>query len=1085
MARFARAVFAGLTLVALVIGLPILLARYGSWPIHQVPTASQLSDAPGQALTDDAVFATLTVAAWATWAAFTVSVVLELAAAVRGASRPTLPYLGPIQHGARQLVASFLMTATLTGPFASQRVVAAPALPPSSDVARQPVAAVIHEEPPPQAPSDEPPDDPVTPIEDLPVVQVARGDSPWSLAERHLGDGLRWRELWDLSRGVPQADGRAWVVEDQIDIGWQIRLPADAVGVPSPERADPAGGGASAAGADDYLVAPGDTLREIADAELGDPERYPEIFDASQTIEQPGGARLTDPDLILPGWTLRLPATTPAPAEPTAPSGPVDTPNPNGSAPAPTTTTGPPPTTDPPSTETSGATTAPAPPTSEAEPASPPATVDAGADVAAPDEDDEAGPAGEAVLSALGTALAGITGATVLATGVAALIRHRRRRHPARSTTRRPNDMELAIVRASDVPLVRWAGQSLGTMAARLDPRRIDGVPVAVELSDQTGIELLWDSPQPDPPDPWQVAAGGWAWRLPYDPDAPVPADEHPSPLPALVTVGRRDGRQLLVNLEALGSLAICGDETAAQALLQTMVLELTTSEDLADSYLTLAGVEPGPAEGLDRVERATVAEALHQLVAADRSIVDLLASDASTTFAVRCGARGTHVEASVYVVDGTGAPGEGGLDKALAAALPHHGTALVVFGETPGAAARLTVSSDGSAHLAPLGLDFEAAGLPPPTSDLLRLLLESEADEDVDEIGLEDDLDATVLVDAVAATEVGTSDLDGADLKDAALLGQAVIDLRAVDHPHDEASPAATEPRINGNGRAAAIAGAEVNHHDDEDVHDGDLLVPRPRLLVKVLGRPHVPDRPDLGRRETVLAAYLACHDGPATTSGVQDAIWNGRAVESKTLWNLIARTRRALGSFDDGTPVMPQADRIKGTITLGPGATSDLTILRTSYERATGSSSAEAIPLLQSALDLIEGPPFDATGYDWAHHTHQYVAEASALVEQAAVLLAKLAQADGITDLARHALVQGLRALPGNEVLYRQRMKLEHDAGNLAGVKAAYVELSGLLEDFEEEPTEVTVRLYHRLTGASAGAGGGAAHGSPVSAC
>jgi len=234
----------------------------------------------------------------------------------------------------------------------------------------------------------------------------------------------------------------------------------------------------------------------------------------------------------------------------------------------------------------------------------------------------------------------------------------------------------------------------------------------------------------------------------------------------------------------------------------------------------------------------------------------------------------------------------------------------------------------------------------------------------------------------------------------------------------------------------------------------------------VKVLGRPHLPDRPDLGRRETVLAAYLACHDGPATTSGVQDAIWNGRAVESKTLWNLIARTRRALGSFDDGTPVMPQADRIKGTITLGPGAMSDLTVLRTSYERAVESSSAEAIPVLQNALDLIEGPPFDAPGYDWAHHTHQYVAEASAMIEQAAALLAKLTQADGDTDLARHALVQGLRALPGNEVLYRQRMQLEHDAGNLAGVKAAYAELMALLEDLQAEPSESTTQLIQRLT-------------------
>ena len=160
MARLARAVLAGLTLMALVIGLPILLARYGSWPIRSVPTADQLSDAPGRALTDDAVFAILTVAAWATWAAFTVSVVLELVAAVRGASRPTLPYLGPIQHGARQLVASFLMTATLTGPFASHRVVAAPALPPLGDAVGQPVATVVQEEPPPQVPADQPPVEP-------------------------------------------------------------------------------------------------------------------------------------------------------------------------------------------------------------------------------------------------------------------------------------------------------------------------------------------------------------------------------------------------------------------------------------------------------------------------------------------------------------------------------------------------------------------------------------------------------------------------------------------------------------------------------------------------------------------------------------------------------------------------------------------------------------------------------------------------------------------------------------------------------------------------------------------------------------
>lgn len=1050
MARFARAVLAGLTLVALVIGLPILLARYGSWPIRQVPTASQLSDAPGQALTDDAVFAILTVAAWATWAAFTVAVVFELIAAVRGASRPTLPYLGPIQHGARQLVASFLMTATLTGPFTSHRVVAAPALPPLSDVARQPVAAVIHEEPPTQAPVDEPAVDLATPIEDLPVVRVARGDSPWSLAERHLGDGLRWRELWNLNRGVLQADGRAWVVEDQIDIGWQLRLPNDAVNLPTPPVP---GAEVSEEPAREHVVVPGDTLREIAEAELGDPERYPEIVEASQSVEQPNGGRLTDPDLILPGWTLRLPA-----AEEPAPSAPVpDTPPPNGSGGATTTLPAPSSSTAPPTTETSTTTTAraPAASTSVTDPPPAPAAVHADTDRSVPDQDADEGSEAGPVLSALGTALAGITGATVLATGLAVLIRRHRRGHTARRAPGPPSETELAIVRASDVPLVRWAGQSLATMAATVDPRRIDGVPVAVELSDQTGIELLWDSPQPDAPAPWQVTAGGWAWRLPYDPDAPVPADEHPSPLPALVTIGHREGRQLLVNLEALGSLTVSGDNDAARSLVRSMVLELSTSEDLADSYLTLAGIDAEPDTISDRVDTASLPDALDQLTTTERSVNDLLGDDAATTFAVRCGPRGTHVDATVVVVDPTSADPDA-VNEALGGVVPHHGVALVVLGDAPAARAHLTVSHDGSAHLAPIGLDFQAAGLPSETSDLLCQFLAAEADDADDGTTSapggpsipSENLDPAVLFSALPDEEPVSG-----EAPNMAMTG--VIDFRIVDHQLSDLPPADVRPRPNGDGHQPKTRTRAAS---------GDL-VDQPRLLIKVLGRPHVPDRPDLGRRETVLAAYLACHDGPATTSGVQDAIWNGRAVESKTLWNLIARTRRALGAFEDGTPVMPQADRIKGTIALGPGAVSDLTVLRTSYERAIESSSAEAIPLLRDALDLIEGLPFDAPGYDWAHHTHQYVAQASALIEQAAVLLAKLAQADGNTNLARHALVQGLRALPGNEVLYRQRMQLEHDTGNLAAVKAAYEELSNQLSELESEPSEATGDLFRTL--------------------
>ena len=72
-------------------------------------------------------------------------------------------------------------------------------------------------------------------------------------------------------------------------------------------------------------------------------------------------------------------------------------------------------------------------------------------------------------------------------------------------------------------------GKRWRNCAAAWNPHRVSGVPLAVELSDETGIELLWDRPQSDPPTPWNGADGGRAWRLAYDPDAVVPVDDLPA----------------------------------------------------------------------------------------------------------------------------------------------------------------------------------------------------------------------------------------------------------------------------------------------------------------------------------------------------------------------------------------------------------------------------------------------------------------------------------------------------------------------------------------------------------------------------
>ncbi len=63
-----------------------------------------------------------------------------------------------------------------------------------------------------------------------------------------------------------------------------------------------------------YRVTEGDNLWDIAARFLGDGERWQQIYDLNRGKPQPGGGRLTDPDLIYPGWVLALPQPAGLPA---------------------------------------------------------------------------------------------------------------------------------------------------------------------------------------------------------------------------------------------------------------------------------------------------------------------------------------------------------------------------------------------------------------------------------------------------------------------------------------------------------------------------------------------------------------------------------------------------------------------------------------------------------------------------------------------------------------------------------------------------------------------------------------------------
>jgi hypothetical protein len=369
---------------------------------------------------------------------------------------------------------------------------------------------------------------------------------------------------------------------------------------------------------------------------------------------------------------------------------------------------------------------------------------------------------------------------------------------------------------------------------------------------------------------------------------------------------------------------------------------------------------------------------------------------------------------------------------------------------------ARIEISGDGaSARLEPLGIDFTPVRLDASTADALAA--------------------ATIAV--VDLPEVGP------DAVEPSALGPHAPD----DGVSNEARPTAEHAifnshRVNGHEHSVDTThaftvdlGAETtttnvpSHAPGEPTtdSDGQLFATEstgPELVLRVLGAPSIPDRPDIGRRELILAVLLACRGGTLAASAAQDALWGGKPVEPKTVWNFVAAVRRALGDFDDGTPVMPAADRAHGTLRLHPRVTTDLDLLRRAIAAADDMSSTEAMSALRDALSMVEGPPFDAVGYDWAHRD-QDVAEAARVIEQAVDRLVALALEAGQHDLARHAISRGLRGLPGDEHLYRLRMRLEAHAGNTRGLVSSYEELCVYLADLEVEPSPATTALYNEL--------------------
>ena len=348
-----------------------------------------------------------------------------------------------------------------------------------------------------------------------------------------------------------------------------------------------------------YTVKPGDTLWDIAEEKLGDPTRYPELFDASRDTIQPGGKRLVDPDHIEPGWAITIPAQNAQTSRPdTTQEHARDPTNPRGQGGAegvhqegrpeqtarrPTRTTG----------SRRAARNRPPGRVSQSTPVRRPRSRARQAPTPSEQATGRADSAEEATQSAATPwLLAGLTGGGVLLAGALLIGLQERRRRQSRA--RRPGraisepDSDLAPVEKSIIAIgsttaatVAWLDEALRRLAAWAHETKSPMPPVAaVELHEDTVTLHL--SGEAHLPAPWEGTPDRLHWHctthLEVDDLGPRTGWVE-APYPLLVTIGHTDdGAMWLLNCEELASLSITGDPTRGRDLARHLAAQLAVN---------------------------------------------------------------------------------------------------------------------------------------------------------------------------------------------------------------------------------------------------------------------------------------------------------------------------------------------------------------------------------------------------------------------------------------------------------------------------------------------------------------------------
>ncbi|MER7247709.1 hypothetical protein [Kribbella sp. NPDC000426] len=960
-----------LAILAIVGGVPYILLRFFGtpWP-DKMPTSSMLFDE----LSIRTVLGIIAFFIWVAWLHFVVCLIAEAVAEIRGHGlSPRIPFGGGSQTIARRLIGTVVLIAAGAGvslPVASAVTTAGPAAPTSvsarhesstSQFRQTEAASKIlagNQKTTTGVRTNHDHHGQVIKYTEVRPPQGRNYDCLWDIAERYLGEGRRYKEIYDLNKNKLQPDGRRLTNPDLIMPGWQVRLPSDAKGpgvhtvrVSIDDRTGKTTVSTKTTTETRTAVKP--TVKAKTETktggktETGAPTRYSE-----QGIE-PGSSVVIGTSQSDPGAKNVKPGEPSVSVEPHVPG--------TGQS-------------------------------AQGEPA--------GGGIQVPEATPVATDDGGISLQQAG--IYGF-GAALLAAGLALALKRRRgwAQGPGpKAAGHRQTEVGLRL--ASDVPTAQFVDNALRKLGADMTQQQRPMPKVVAALVTDRALTLVLDpyEAQPEPPGPWQAIAEGtrWTLRRAYGPTGEVNA---PAPYPTLVTVGQNaDGATVLIDLDtANGIVSFGGVTNASRDVVGSLAVELATNLWSEGAHISMVGfgddlssLAPSRLsywirldDAMGEVARRTEA----QVQACQRRNVDSVAD-----------ARMSHPDAALWgseiiFVSAPPSPEEQDQLNRLAADA-QRSIAVVVVGDVINSPWRFVVDEKNQAVCRLLGLEVDAHSVNPEQfADLVALFDAAEVDAR-DKRRAEQDM---------PAYEFSTTDLSQPAPVEVDLLGPVEVDARGV-------------------------------------IDDGRVSL------------------------STEIIAFLASQDYGVHPNVLAGAIWP-RGISEELRDAALEHTRRWVGVdamyADESGRWMLNRSVVRV----------DWDVFRTLAKQATMVDDPRGP--LSTALSLVHGPAWSnlpGGRYSWlaASGIERRMAEA---VVDAALRLAEASLSHNDGNLARTALQTGLSFSPASEELWRATLRLAShfgttaDVTNVAGQMYAALTKHGAPRGPEAETDALVDELlpgYHR---------------------